>query len=385
MLSRLRLLVFAGIGGALTGLISWAFLKALVWAGETRLEHPNLLYLLPLVGLVVAGVYFYWGDRAKGGTPAVLEQANVYTHGVGKRMAPLIFGGSIAGHVAGASVGREGAALQMAGSVTDMAAGVGRLPREDRQTLMAAALAAGWGAVFAVPFTGVAFALQVTKHRRWRVLLPAIIAAFTGQWVVAALGAEKAPRPHPNPDWTFFLPLKLVIAGLAFGLLGRLFVGTLKFIRHWMGRGFHWPPIRAVFGGLATIALVAIAGRAYLGLSLPLTAKAFLGLPTEWYVPFFKLLFTAVALGTGFVGGEVAPLFAMGATMGSAIAPWLNVDRVLLATAGSAATFSSAATVILTGVVLTVEQFGWRMLIPALIVGAAARLSAGRPGLYARH
>jgi H+/Cl- antiporter ClcA len=102
-------------------------------------------------------------------------------------------------------------------------------------------------------------------------------------------------------------------------------------------------------------------------------------------VPFLKLGFTAVALGTGFVGGEVAPLFVMGSTLGAAISPPLNAPGPLLATTASAAAFASAASVAVTGVVLTVEQFGWHTFIPALVVGAFARLAAGRPGLYIAH
>ena len=386
MLARLRLLAFAGIGGALTGLISWAFLQSLDWATRTRIANGWLVWLLPLAGLGIASAYFYLGGRAKGGTPAVIEQGNVFTHGVPARMAPMIFGGSIAGHVVGASVGREGAALQMAGSVTDTAAALGRLSHDDRRTLIAASLAAGWGAVFAVPLTGVAFTLQVTRHHRWRALAPAVVAAFAGHAVVGALGHHDGPRPQLAPiDWWSWRPLQLVVAGVATGLLARLFVRTMMAIRAQMGHRVHWPPARAVVGGFATLVLMLLVGRDYLGLSLPVLHDAYAGEAIDWWVPFLKLLFTAIALGTGFVGGEVAPLFVMGATFGNALAPVLGADRVLLATTGSAAAFASAASVAVTGVVLTVEQFGWHALAPAVLVGAAARWSAGRPGLYQHH
>jgi H+/Cl- antiporter ClcA len=109
------------------------------------------------------------------------------------------------------------------------------------------------------------------------------------------------------------------------------------------------------------------------------------GVPVDWWVPFLKLAFTAIALGTGFVGGEVLPLFVMGGTLGNAIAPALNADRALLAATGSAAAFSSAASVAITGIVLTVEEFGLDMLVPAVIVCTAARWAAGAPGLYQHH
>lgn len=386
MFARARLVVLAAIGGGLTGLVSYAFLESLDWATRTRIANGWLVWLLPAMGLVIAAVYFYWGGRAKGGTPAVVEQANVFTHGVPARMTPLIFGGSIGAHLVGASVGREGAALQLAGSVTDTAAAAARLPHDDRRTLIAASLAGGWGALFAVPFAGIVFTLEVTRHHRWRALLPAVVSAFSGKLVVDALGYEMGLRPQlPAPDWTIGLPFKLLLAGVVFGLLGRLFVGTLKMVRFRMGHHLKWPPIRAVVGGGATLGLMALVGRDYLGLSLPLMGEAFSGGHIEWWVPLIKLLFTIVALGTGFVGGEVTPLLVMGGTMGGALSPGLHANQLLLATTGSAAVFAAAASVAFTGVVLTVEQFGWNSFLPALIVCLSARIAAGRPGLYVHH
>jgi H+/Cl- antiporter ClcA len=298
----------------------------------------------------------------------------------------MIFGGSVVGHLFGASVGREGAALQMAGSVTDTAARAGRLSDDERRILIAASLAAAWGAIYTVPITGVVFALQMCRHQRRRVIVPAVIAAFAGKWVVRSFDYRLGNRPQlPRTDWTFGLPFKLALTGVAVGLLGRLFVSSLKFLKIRMAHHFHWPPIRTMLGGAATLLLMVVFGREYLGLSTPLLANAIAGGHVDIWVPLLKLVFTVVALGTGFVGGEVAPLFVMGSTMGAAIAPALHAPSQLLATTGSTAAFASAASVILTGVVLTVEQFGWHALVPALIVGGFARLAAGRPGLYVAH
>lgn len=379
-------LVFAAIGGALTGFISYAFLRALTWATDTRVAHPWLLFLLPLAGLVIAGAYHSLGGRAKGGTPYVIEQAHTFTHGVPARMAPFIFGGSVTGHLFGASVGREGAALQMAGSVTDTVARASRLSHRQRRTLVAASLAGGWGAVFGVPVTGIVFTLQVTRGHRWRALLPAVVAAYTGRGVVNLLGYEFTDRPAMvKPDWTIGLPFKLMVLGICVGLMARLFVGTVKFTKRRASRLVRWPPARAVVGGALTVALVALAGRDYLGLSGTIYANAIGGGDVHLWVPFLKLLFTAVALGTGFVGGEVLPLFVMGATFGAAVAPGLDVGGSVLASAAAPAAFASAASVAITGVVLTVEQFGWNALWPAIVVGVFARMAAGRPGLYRAH
>ena len=381
-----RLLLFAGIGGALTGLVSYAFLWSLDWATRTRIAHGWLVWLLPVVGIAVGAAYHYLGGRAKGGTPAVIEQGHLFTHGVPARMAPMIFAGSVAGHLAGASVGREGAALQMAGSVTDTAARAARLSTDDRRTLIAASLAGGWGAVFGVPFTGIVFMLQVTRRHRWHALAPAVVSAFAGNSVVDAFGYEMSNRPRmPAPSWTFGLPIKLLIAGVVCGLLARTFVGLLHLVRAKVAHHLTWPPARPILGAIATLGLMGLVGRDYLGLSTHLLDPAFAGDHVNWWVPLLKLLFTVIALGTGFVGGEVLPLFVMGGTLGAVIAPGLQAPAPLLATTGSVAAFASAASVMLTGVVLTVEQFGWNTLVPALLVGAAARLAAAKPGLYIAH
>jgi H+/Cl- antiporter ClcA len=386
MLAKARLLLFAAIGGALTGLVSYAFLRALDWATDNRLHHGWIIWLLPLAGFVVGAAYHYWGGRAKGGTPAVIEQTHIFTHGVPTRMAPMIFGGSVMGHLFGASVGREGAALQLAGSVTDSAARLGRLSPIDRRLLVVASLAGGWGAVFSVPITGVFFAMQVTKTHRWRALMPAIVSAFTGKWVVDELGYRFAIRPHlPRTHWSIGLPAKLLLTGVAMGLLARLFVWSLRKVKVRMAHLVRYQPLRTAIGGAITVALVPIFGRDYLGLSSPLMAQAFAGQHVHIWEPFLKMLFTVIALGSGFVGGEVLPLFIMGAAFGGAIAPGLHAPAPLLATTASCAAFASAASVAVTGVVLTVEQFGWHAFVPALIVGFTARLVAGRPGLYVAH
>lgn len=383
MRRTLRLVVASAVGGGLTGVVSFAFLRSLDWATRTRISSAWLVWLLPAVGLVVGVTYHYLGGRAKGGTPAVIEQGHLFTHGVPARMTPLIFGGSIVGHLAGASVGREGAALQIAGSVTDTTARIARFSSEDRRTLIAASLAGGWGAVYAVPITGVVFTMQVTRRHALRALLPAIASAVAGNLTVRALGYKFTGRPHISaPDWTIGLPAKLVVFGIACGLFARCFVSLIQRMRTLLADLLRWPPARPLLGGFATLGAMALFGRDYLGMSSGLLGSAVAGDHINWYVPLLKLLFTVIALGSGFVGGEVLPLFVIGGTLGGAIAPGLHAPAPLLAAVGSAITFSSAASVMLTGVVLTVEQFGWNTLLPALVVAVVARVAAGKPGLY---
>lgn len=386
-----RLAALAAVGGAATGVVVLAFLESLDRVTELRLDQPWLVWLLPAVGAIVAGVYHRWGGRAKGGTTAVIEQANVFTHGAPARMAPLIFGGAIVGHTVGASVGREGAALQIAASVTDSGGRLLGLPDRDRRLLLAASIAGGWGAAFGVPLTGVVFTFQFARHHRWRTVPFAIVSAFTGRAVVSGLGYDlDGTPPLPEVDWTFGLFASLLLAGVVFGLLARWFVRGLHGVRRRAARAVPRPALRGFVGGALVLAFALVVGRDHLGLSLPLLQEsldpATVGDPFSWARPILKLVVTALSLGTGFVGGDVAPLLVIGGTAGAALASSLGAgvaDRVLIAALGSSVTYAAAASVTLTGIVLAVEQFGWHALVPALVVSITTRLAAGRPGLYA--
>lgn len=390
MIRLIRLLALAAVGGAATGGAVWAFLTSLDHVTTLRLDHPWLIWLLPVVGVVVTGGYHRWGGRAKAGTTGVIEQTNVFTHGAPARMAPMIFAGGVAGHLAGASVGREGAALQIAGSVTDTGGRLLRLPVRERRLLLAASLAGGWGAAFGVPITGVVFAFQFARHHRWRTIPFSIASAFAARAVVERLGYELDTTPALGPiDWSARLFVSLLLAGAAFGVLARLFVAGIHHTRRLIARLVPPPAIRGAVGGIAILALVAVFGRSSLGLSLPLLREsldpATVGDPFSWGRPLLKLLFSVVSLGTGFVGGDVAPLFVIGGTAGAAVASTLGsstVHRLVLAGVGSSLTYAAAASVLLTGIVLAVEQFGRQAFWPAVVAAVATRLTAGRPGLY---
>ncbi|MFZ9629143.1 MAG: chloride channel protein [Ilumatobacteraceae bacterium] len=389
MLRPIRLLVLSAVGGAVTGLVVFAFLRSLDAVTDIRLETPWLVWLLPVVGIVVAATYHAFGGRAKGGTPGVIAEANVLTHGAPARMAPLIFAGASAGHLVGASVGREGAALQLAASVTDTGARALRLGSADRRYLLAASLAGGWGAAFGVPVTGVVFTWCFARHQRLRTVPLSIASALVGRAVVQRLGYDLSSGVTvPDTDWGPRLFAALVLAGIAFGLLARLFVALLHGVRRVTARRIHAPAWRAAAGGVVLIGYFAVFGRDTMGLSLPLLREALAGDHVRWFIAPLKLVATALSLGTGFVGGEVAPLFVIGGTAGASLAGFLALDgsrRLLLAALGSTVTFAAAASAPMLGVVLAVERFGWHALVPALVVSCSTRVAAGRPGLYTAH
>jgi H+/Cl- antiporter ClcA len=380
----------AVLSGCLAGVSSYAFLELLDRVTRTRLQHSWLLWMLPILGVVVGVVYHRFGGRAVGGTGLVVREARVLQQGVPARMAPLILGGTLLGHLGGASVGREGTALQLSASLTDGAAHRVGLDEGARRVLLPAAIAGGFGAVFGVPVAGVVFAVTVAAAFTPLVVVACVIAAVVGDAVVGWLGHDHVSWPQVAAvDWSAALGLRLALLGLVCGVCARLFVVATGLIRRHVSALTERSWLRPAIGGVATLGLVALVGRDHLGLSLPLIGDAFSGTASSWTTPLLKLLFTAVALGTGFVGGEVTPLFVVGATAGAAVA---GVGAgaagpemvVLLVACGFVTVFASAASATVAGVVMAIELFGWNVAVPAVVVGVVARAIAGRPGLYVR-
>lgn len=362
---------------------AYAFLETLNWATRTRIEHGWIIWLLPLVGLLIGAVYTYFGGHAARGTRLAVREAMQRDFGVQTRMAPLIFACATAGHLFGASVGREGAAVQMSASITDTGSRLLHLPEEDRQALLVASLAAGFSAIVATPVAGFFFAVQLTKRRGVRPVLASATAATVGYLVVLWLNDDHTSYPTLHgAGWNALLPFELLLAGGVIGLLARLYMSAGDRLSRRLRERVGWAPLRPVIGGTATIALAAMVGRDYLGLSLPLLGNAVNGVATDWWVPLLKLLFTVIAIGSGFVGGEVIPLFVLGATSGSVLARIFHVSRPMLAACGLATLFTSAAQISLTGVVLATELFGWHATVPAAIVALSAWFTVGATGLY---
>jgi len=382
---RARAIATAVVAGALSGVLggasAFAFLELLDAATELRLDHAWLVWCLPAAGLVIGAAYHHLGGRAAGGTPLAVAEARRYELGAPGRMAPMILGGSLLGHVVGASVGREGVGVQMSASLTDAVARAAGVGRARRASLAQVALAGGFGGTFGTPFAGAVFALEAARRRSPAAAAGCLAAAATACSVVHVLGHEHARFPSFAVGTRPAVLGGLVAAAVAFGLTARCFVRATGLCRHVVRRLVPLPSLRPVTGGVATLVLVALAGRDHLGLSLPLLGDAFAG-RASWSDPLLKLVATVLALGSGFVGGEVTPLFVVGATLGSVLADPLHLSVTAGAGLGLVAVFGAAAHVPLTCAVLAVELYGWAAGPAALAVCLLARAVAGGAGIY---
>lgn len=379
-------LLSAPVIGVLAGVSSWVFIEGLDWATDTRSAHRELVWTLPLAGLALGLVNRYVAGRAVEGTALVVREANEPAHGVPRRMWGIALGGTVFGHLFGGAVGREGTAVQMSGSLTDAVLGRFVSNADARRAVLTVAIGAGFAAVFGVPWAGAVFALEVVKHRRARLVavVPLVLAAHLGDRITGALGARHAHYDiAPEIDLRFVFAV--VVTGLGGGAVAFGFVLALRAVRQWAAARIGWAPLRPALGGAVTLALVGVFGYAYIGLSLPLLERALAGDALSGWTFAQKALFTVVSLAFGFIGGEVTPLFVVGATLGSTLATPLGVDRASLAAVGVATVFAAAARVPLAMSVLAVELFGWRFFAPALLSSAVAALVSSRRGLYQSH
>lgn len=381
----LRLAGWAVLVGLLAGVSSAAFLVALEWVTEERLDHPALLFLLPLAGLAVGLVYHYGGGRSVEGNNLILAEIHEPTAWVPRRMAPMIFIGTCLTQLFGGSAGREGAAIQMSGSLTDLAARTLRIRPADRRVLLVASIAGAFGAMFGVPLAGAVFGLEVQRRRRDHLaaVLPCLVASVVGDRVVTLLGVHHQATPTLDVDLDAVLAGKVALAAVVFGVVATLFALATQLVRWVAVRSVAWFPARPFVGGVAVILLTLLLGtRAYNGLSLGLVELSLFGGQVATWAFAAKLLLTAVTLGSGFVGGEVTPLFVIGATLGATLGDVAGVPTPLLAALGFVAVFASAANAPLSCIVLGMELFGPGLAPYLVIACVVAYLSSSHRGLY---
>lgn len=302
-------------------------------------------------------------------------------------MAPLVFVGTVLTHLFGGSAGREGTAIQMAGSLTDTAFRSRGISQADRRLLLIAALAGGFGSVFGVPLAGCVFALEVQSIGRMRydALVAALSASVVGDIVVRALGVHHTPTPQiAKVDLSVPLVARVVVAGLVCGLVALMFSELVHGIKRAFATTVRWAPERPLIGGVMIIALTyAVGNRDYLGLSIPLITKSLVGGAGVVLFAFaLKLLFTCVTLGSGFQGGEVTPLFVIGATLGATLGRVLGGPVALMAAIGFVAVFAGAANTPIACTVMAVELFGAGNIAPFAIACVIAYITSSHRGIY---
>jgi H+/Cl- antiporter ClcA len=380
-----------GLVGVAAGVASALFLHALTWATLYRESHPYLLFGLPLAGYAVGLLYDRLGRSVTAGNNLLLEhiQARRTTAAaiVPFRMAPLVLIGTVVTHLFGGSAGREGTAVQMGGALAEVIARAFRLGRRDRRLLLMCGISGGFGAVFGTPLAGTVFGLEVPSLGRIRYegIVPCFVSAVVGDVVCRALGIHHTAYSVgvPLPAFTAILWLCVLLASVLFAAASAIFIELTEAIVHAARSRIARPELRPVVGGLAVIALTYLVQSSdYLGLSLPLIERSFTPGGVAAWAFALKILFTAVTLGTGFKGGEVTPLFAIGATLGAAFGALTGQPVGFFAALGFVAVFAGAANTPLACTLMGIELFGGGMAVPLAAACIVAYVLTGHRGIY---
>ncbi len=386
----LRWIPLGAMAGMLGGTASAILLVSLEWATRTREAHPWIIALLPLAGLMVGCLYLYMGSSVVAGNNLILEEIHAETKDpratIPFRMTPLILFGTFVSHLFGGSVGREGTAIQTGASLADQLTRPLGLDGRARRLLLMAGISAGFGSVFGTPLAGAVFGVEVLAlgSLSYEAIAPCFVAAFIGDLTTRAWGVHHTLyRVSGTPPMNLRGLCYSALAGATFGLVAMMFARTTHAISNFFKRFVQWPPLRPFLGGILVAgAVFALHTTRYIGLGIPVTLAAFSTRvePYDWAL---KLLFTAVTLGAGFKGGEVTPLFFIGATLGNALAWILPLPPSLLAGMGFVAVFGGASNTPLASSLMAVELFGADAGMFAAIACVFSYLFSGHSGIYA--
>ncbi len=396
--NALRWLVLSIFVGILAGTASALLIVLLNWATATREAHHWLIALLPVAGLAVGLLYYYLGQSVDAGNDLIVEQihaeADAARSKIPFRMTPLILLATTLTHLFGGSVGREGTAVQTGASLADQIDRLlSRIPwltlsRENRRTLLIAGISAGFASVFDTPLAGAVFGLEVLTIGtvRYDALFPCFLAAFAADYVTRAWHIhDTLYSVNQIVPLTPVTMLLAAAAGIVFGLTAQLFAHTTHAISALFKRRIAYPPLRPFVGGILIAMAVLISGvertGKYIGLGLPTIAAAF----TRQLPPYDfagKLLFTSVTLGSSFKGGEVTPLFYIGATLGNALSHIIPLPTSLLAAMGFVAVFAGAANTPLASSLMALELFGPEAGAFCALASVTSYLFSGESGIY---
>ncbi len=379
-----RWLIISVLMGLLVGGFSSIFSRAMTIATEFRVTHGYIVFLLPLGGLIIVGLYHICNMRDDRGTNTVL--ANIHAQSeIPFRMAPLIFISTVITHLFGGSAGREGAALQLGGSIGNKLGRIFKFDDEDRRVMVMCGMSAAFSALFGTPMAAAVFPMEMVSVgvMYYAALFPCVFSSIIATKFAATMGIDPAAYSILSiPSLTLSSGGKIVILSILCAIISAIFCiilhGTSELYQRYIKNQY----LRVLTGGALIIILTLLIGsRDYLGAGTDIIGRAIGGqaLPLAFV---FKMLFTALTLGSGFKGGEIVPSFFVGATFGCIVGQLLGVSPSLCAAVGMIGVFCGVTNCPISSMLISFELFGFKGSVYFLMAVAVSYMLSGYYGLY---
>lgn len=377
----LKWMVLGGVIGLVGGIIGSLFHIGVDTATQMRLAHPWVLYLMPVGGLAIVGLYRLTKTEGKG-TNDIIASVH-FGEQVPGLLVPVIFVSTVITHLCGGSAGREGAALQIGGGIGYQAGRLLRLGEKDLPLATLCGMSGVFAALFGTPLTATVFALEVISVGvlYYAGLVPCLTAALTGYLVSVLMGVPPTRFTVTVPGLEVRTMLLVMVLALLCAVVSILFCRGLHEVEHLLKRTLKNPYLRVAVGAAVLIGLTLLTNGDYNGAGMEVISRAIAGQADPW-AWVWKLLFTAITIGCGFKGGEVVPSFFVGAAFGCVAAGWLGLPAGFGAAMGLVSVFCGAVNCPLASIILSVELFGSGDLLYFAMACSISYLISGYCGLY---
>lgn len=383
-LTMLKWLLIGAAIGLIVGAVSTAFSFCLSYVTGLRSKYPYIVYGLPIGGLAIVGLYKLI-MRKDNGTNGIIT--SIYGDpDVPAKTAPLIFAGTTITHLFGGSAGREGAALQLGGSLGCLLGRIFKVNKYDRKIMLMAGMSAAFSALFGTPMAAAIFALEAAAVGSVYVasLLPCVVASIVACQFSASMGIS--PENFPLTDIPQFGPvnaLKIILLAVLTSFVSILFCVIMKYTKKYLEKWFKNPFIRVIAASAVFLLITTlIGGNDYYGAGMQVIERAVIEGEAVWYAFILKMFLTAIIMGSGFKGGEIVPAFFVGATFGCVFGQIMGISPGLCAAMGMTAMFCGITNCPIASMLISFELFGFECVPFIAITVAVSFVASGYTGIY---
>ena len=382
--TSIKWVIFALITGLVVGSIATMFHFSIAIATMVREATPWIIFLLPIGGLIIVRCYRMVKDEKELSTNSVLSAIHS-NEKLPLKMAPLIFVSTVITHLFGGSAGREGAALQLGGSIGNGLGALFHFNDNDKRIMIMCGMSAAFAALFGTPMAAAIFSMEVISVgiMQYSALVPCVIASLSAFSVAQAFGVgQELFLVSHVPNFTIFSAGKVTILAVLCAVLSIAFCILLHQTEHLYKKLFKNPYLRIIVGGCLIIVLTLLVGdQTYNGTGMHVIEEAMEGHVVP-YAFLLKMLFTAITIGAGYKGGEIVPSFFIGATFGCLFGNILGFAPDLCAAVGMASLFCGVTNCPITSLLISFELFGYEGMPYYLLAVAFSYMLSGYYGLY---